>query len=66
MILSDKYITHLKKGTNGIIFSLIAKFVLEMLVSLFALTPDKAGSFSFMCIVPTHADKGMTGTLTVE
>jgi plastocyanin len=29
-------------------------------------TPDKTGSFSFMCTVPTHADKGMTGTLTVE
>lgn len=29
-------------------------------------TPDKTGSFSFACTVPTHADKGMTGTLTVE
>lgn len=29
-------------------------------------TPTKVGSFSFMCTVPGHADKGMTGTLTVE
>lgn len=29
-------------------------------------TPDKTGQFSFSCTVPGHADKGMTGTLTVE
>jgi plastocyanin len=32
----------------------------------FTVTPDKTGSFPFKCTVPTHADKGMTGTLTVE
>ena len=32
----------------------------------FTVTPDKTGSFSFVCTVPGHADKGMTGTLTVE
>ena len=29
-------------------------------------TADKAGTFTYMCTVPGHADKGMTGTLTVE
>lgn len=29
-------------------------------------TPKKTGSFTFMCTVPGHADRGMTGTLTVE
>jgi len=29
-------------------------------------TPDKAGKFAFVCTVPGHADKGMTGTLTIE
>jgi uncharacterized cupredoxin-like copper-binding protein len=33
---------------------------------VFTLTPDKTGSFPFSCTVPGHADKGMTGTLTVE
>lgn len=32
----------------------------------FSVTPDKTGQFSFLCTVPGHADKGMTGTLTVE
>jgi plastocyanin len=29
-------------------------------------TPTRTGSFAFKCSVPTHADKGMTGTLTVQ
>lgn len=29
-------------------------------------TPDKAGSFTYICTVPGHADRGMKGTLTVE
>lgn len=29
-------------------------------------TPDKTGSFDFLCTVPGHADKGMKGTLTVQ
>lgn len=29
-------------------------------------TPDKTGSFSYVCTVPGHADKGMKGTLTVQ
>lgn len=29
-------------------------------------TPDKTGSFTYDCVVPGHADKGMTGTLTVQ
>jgi len=29
-------------------------------------TPDKAGSFSYICTIPGHADRGMKGTLTVE
>lgn len=29
-------------------------------------TPDKTGSFTYVCTVPTHADKGMKGTLTVQ
>jgi plastocyanin len=29
-------------------------------------TPDKTGSFAYLCTIPGHADKGMKGTLTVE
>lgn len=29
-------------------------------------TPDKTGSFGFICSVDAHADKGMKGTATVE
>jgi plastocyanin len=29
-------------------------------------TADKAGSFQYICSVPGHADKGMTGTLIVK
>lgn len=29
-------------------------------------TPDKTGQFNFVCTVPGHADKGMTGTLIVQ
>lgn len=29
-------------------------------------TPDKTGSFEFICTVPGHADRGMKGTLTVQ
>lgn len=29
-------------------------------------TPTKTGSFEYICTVPTHLDKGMKGTLTVE
>ncbi len=29
-------------------------------------TPNKTGQVSFMCTVPTHADKGMKGTLNVQ
>lgn len=29
-------------------------------------TPTKTGSFTFACTVPGHADRGMTGTLTVQ
>ena len=29
-------------------------------------TPDKTGSFTYVCTVPGHADRGMKGTLTVE
>jgi nitrite reductase (NO-forming) len=29
-------------------------------------TADKAGSFQYICSVPTHKDKGMVGTLTVQ
>jgi len=32
----------------------------------FTVTPDKTGQFAFVCTVPGHADKGMTGTLIVE
>src|SRR6266403_2582433 len=28
-------------------------------------TPNKAGSFTYICTVPGHADRGMKGTLTV-
>lgn len=28
-------------------------------------TPDKAGTFQFVCTVPGHADRGMTGTLAI-
>lgn len=31
-----------------------------------AFTPTKTGSFGFLCTVPGHADRGMTGTLTVQ
>lgn len=27
---------------------------------------DKAGTFTYFCSVPTHKDKGMVGTLTVQ
>lgn len=30
-----------------------------------AFTPDKAGTYTYLCTVPGHADRGMTGTLTV-
>ena len=29
-------------------------------------TPNKTGDFTFICTVPTHADRGMKGTLTVQ
>ena len=29
-------------------------------------TPNRAGTFTYSCTVPGHADKGMTGTLTVQ
>ena len=29
-------------------------------------TADKVGSFTYICTVPGHADKGMKGTLTVK
>ncbi|QQG47612.1 MAG: DUF4330 family protein [Candidatus Woesebacteria bacterium] len=29
-------------------------------------TADKTGSFSFMCTIDSHADKGMKGTIVVE
>lgn len=29
-------------------------------------TPMKTGTFTFVCTVPGHADKGMTGKITVE
>lgn len=29
-------------------------------------TPDKTGSFTYICTVPGHADRGMKGTLIVE
>lgn len=29
-------------------------------------TPTKVGSFTFICTVPGHADRGMKGTLSVE
>ena len=29
-------------------------------------TPSKTGSFTYVCTVPGHADKGMKGTITVE
>lgn len=29
-------------------------------------TPDKTGSFTYVCTVPGHADKGMKGTLTIK
>lgn len=32
----------------------------------FEFTADKAGTFEFLCSVPTHKDKGMVGTLIVE
>lgn len=32
----------------------------------FSFTADKTGTFPFSCTVDSHADKGMTGTLTVE
>ncbi len=31
-----------------------------------AFTVDKTGAFSYVCSVPTHEDKGMVGTLTVQ
>jgi len=29
-------------------------------------TPTQTGTFTYLCTVPGHADRGMTGTLTVE
>lgn len=29
-------------------------------------TPSKTGSFTYICTVPGHADRGMKGTLTVQ
>lgn len=29
-------------------------------------TPNQTGKFSFACTVPSHTQKGMTGTLTVQ
>lgn len=29
-------------------------------------TPTQTGTFTYMCTVPGHADRGMKGTLTVE
>lgn len=29
-------------------------------------TPDKTGTFTYECTVPGHADRGMTGSLTVQ
>lgn len=29
-------------------------------------TPDQTGTFKYVCTVPTHEDKGMKGTLTVQ
>jgi nitrosocyanin len=29
-------------------------------------TADKAGTFQFFCSVPTHKDRGMVGTITVQ
>ena len=29
-------------------------------------TADQAGTFTYFCSVPTHKDKGMVGTLTVQ
>lgn len=29
-------------------------------------TPTKTGSFTYICTVPGHADRGMKGTLTVQ
>lgn len=29
-------------------------------------TPEKTGSFTFICTIPGHADRGMKGTLKVE
>jgi len=29
-------------------------------------TPDKVGTFAYICTVPGHADKGMKGILTVQ
>jgi len=29
-------------------------------------TADKAGTFTYFCSIPTHKDKGMTGTITVQ
>jgi len=32
----------------------------------FTFTPTTSGQYSFICTVPGHADKGMTGTLNVQ
>lgn len=29
-------------------------------------TPTQTGTFTYLCTVPGHADRGMTGTLTVQ
>lgn len=34
--------------------------------TIVAFTPDKTGSFTFICSVPGHADRGMKGTLVVQ
>ena len=35
-------------------------------VDTFTFTPDRIGQFTYICTVPGHADKGMTGVLKVE
>lgn len=63
MASAGKYLVNLKKSTKWTIYSLIAEFVLGMLVNLFALTPDDPGyateSIFIKLFFPLHGIVGL-------
>jgi hypothetical protein len=63
MASAEKYLVNLKKSSKWIIYSLIAEFVLGMLVNLFALTPDDPGyaaeSIFIKLFFPLHGIVGL-------